>query len=132
MFSRFLSVAALLCINAFAGDVAPAPTPNLFKNPGIFIDTFFENASPLRWDLRDGDVVELEVIHDHERLSPISSSIIGISRFTRRRRKSAARSRSRSGASRTAGTGCPIRRSGNSISSLQSRQMEPIGRRCRL
>ncbi|HEY3322978.1 MAG TPA: M14 family zinc carboxypeptidase [Planctomycetota bacterium] len=45
------------------GGVAPASVPAV----GIFIDTYFENGSPLRWDLRDNDVVELEMSHDHER-----------------------------------------------------------------
>jgi hypothetical protein len=65
-------VLCLISMIASGGEPAgkPAPTPNVFKNPGIFIDTYFENASPMRWDLRDGDVVEVEVIHDHERFKP--------------------------------------------------------------
>ncbi|HYG75105.1 MAG TPA: M14 family zinc carboxypeptidase [Planctomycetota bacterium] len=65
-----LFINVLLCATVCAGDATPAPTPNLYKTPAIFIDTFYENASPLRWDLRDNDVVELEMSHDHERFKP--------------------------------------------------------------
>jgi len=73
-FLRLLSVPLpLLSLSLLGGDAGAGPAsspPNPVKNPGIFIDTYFENASPLRWDLRDGDVVELEMIHDHARFKP--------------------------------------------------------------
>jgi len=36
----------------------------------LFIDTFYENASPLRWEQREDDVVDLFLAPDHERFSP--------------------------------------------------------------
>ncbi len=36
----------------------------------IFIDTYFEAGSPLRWEQLEDDLVHLEMIHDHERFGP--------------------------------------------------------------
>jgi hypothetical protein len=36
----------------------------------LFIDTFFENASPLRWEQSGPDTVDLDLVPDHERWSP--------------------------------------------------------------
>jgi len=36
----------------------------------LFIDTFFENASPLRWERSAPDAVDMDLIADHERMSP--------------------------------------------------------------
>lgn len=66
--NRWLAVLSLATLLAHGGE--PAANARLFKSPGIFIDTYFENGSPLRWDLRDNDVVELEMSHDHERFKP--------------------------------------------------------------
>ncbi len=36
----------------------------------LFIDTFFENATPLRWEQTAADVVDIDLIPDHARMSP--------------------------------------------------------------
>ena len=36
----------------------------------FFIDTFYENASPLRWEQSEDDAVDLFLMPDHERFSP--------------------------------------------------------------
>jgi len=36
----------------------------------LFIDTFYENASPLRWEQSEDDAVDLFLMPDHERFSP--------------------------------------------------------------
>ena len=36
----------------------------------LFIDTYYENASPLKWEQNEDGVVDLDVIHDHGRFSP--------------------------------------------------------------
>ncbi|MCP3967026.1 MAG: hypothetical protein GY750_13905 [Lentisphaerae bacterium] len=36
----------------------------------IFIDTYYENASPLKWEQNENGIIELELIHDHARFSP--------------------------------------------------------------
>ncbi len=37
---------------------------------GIFINTFYENASVLRWEQMEDGAIDLDVIPDHERFSP--------------------------------------------------------------
>lgn len=36
----------------------------------LFIDTFYENATALRWEQTAAEVVDMDLIADHERLSP--------------------------------------------------------------
>jgi len=36
----------------------------------LFIDTYYENASPLKWEQNEDGVIDLDVIHDHERFTP--------------------------------------------------------------
>jgi hypothetical protein len=36
----------------------------------LFIDTFFENATALRWEQSAADIVDLDLIADHARMSP--------------------------------------------------------------
>jgi len=69
-FRPFRWLLVFFLLNQLAQSGEPAANAKLFKNPEIFIDTFYENGSPLRWDLREGDVVELEMSHDHERFKP--------------------------------------------------------------
>ena len=38
--------------------------------PLIYIDTSFENASPLYWDIDTDGVVQVFLLYDHERSSP--------------------------------------------------------------
>ena len=35
-----------------------------------FIDTSFENASPLDWDIYDSRIIHIRLLQDHERSSP--------------------------------------------------------------
>lgn len=64
---------AMVCSLLMAGDAGKpndAHAKNPFRNPGVYIDNNFENGSPFRWDLRDGDVIEIQPFHDHERFKP--------------------------------------------------------------
>jgi hypothetical protein len=36
----------------------------------IFIDTYYENASPLKWEQNEDGVIDIDMIHDHARFSP--------------------------------------------------------------
>ena len=36
----------------------------------LFIDTYYENASPLKWEQNEDGVIDLDVIHDHGRFTP--------------------------------------------------------------
>ncbi|MBT3379808.1 MAG: hypothetical protein HN742_37935 [Lentisphaerae bacterium] len=36
----------------------------------VFVDTYFEGATPLRWEQEEEGVIDLYVIHDHARFSP--------------------------------------------------------------
>src|SRR5688572_21685529 len=57
----------LLLATPFLAAQGPAPAAT---SPGLeFIDTGFENASPLWYDIADG-VVRINLLYDHERLSP--------------------------------------------------------------
>ena len=69
-YSVFIVLAMMFNLTAGEPETKTEHARNPFKNPDIFIDTYFENASPLRWDTRDNDVVELMTIHDHERFRP--------------------------------------------------------------
>ena len=35
----------------------------------VYLDTYYENASPLFWEQADDGAVEIQFIHDHERFS---------------------------------------------------------------
>lgn len=60
----YLSVALLTAaIFALAADTPPAP-------PLDFIDTSFENASPLWYEFAEDGTVKINLIYDQERLSP--------------------------------------------------------------
>lgn len=50
-----------------ASPAVPVPPPP----PGfVFIDTGFENASPLHWDVQTDGTVLISLLYDHERASP--------------------------------------------------------------
>lgn len=36
----------------------------------LFIDTYYENASPLKWEQNESGIIEIDLIHDHSRFSP--------------------------------------------------------------
>ena len=60
-------VLALLLAGTMAGARAQQPAPN---TTGLeFIDTSFENASPLWYEFADG-VIRINLLYDHERASP--------------------------------------------------------------
>ena len=60
----FLSITAAVLTGSAQQLPAPAAAP-----PLEFIDTSFENASPLWYDVADG-VVRIHLLYDHERSSP--------------------------------------------------------------
>src|SRR5688572_32116577 len=62
-------VIAATTLMAFAAE--PAKSPNLVTNhPLEFIDTSFENASPLWYDFAPDGTIQVHLLYDHERSSP--------------------------------------------------------------
>lgn len=62
-------VLALACFTTallFSGETVRNP----FKNPSLWVDTYFENGSPLRWESPAEDQIEFAPLHDHERFKP--------------------------------------------------------------
>lgn len=51
---------------AMGGGGSRAPT----STPGIWVDTYFENASPLVWELKDETTLDVMPLHDHQRFGP--------------------------------------------------------------
>lgn len=64
MFARFLPLCLALATIQAQPAVAPA------EHPLAFIDTSFENASPLWYDFAEDGTVRVHLNYDHERLSP--------------------------------------------------------------
>ncbi|MGD0092554.1 MAG: M14 family zinc carboxypeptidase [Planctomycetota bacterium] len=60
----------VLCGVALAGDASGGgearATP---RKPGIWVDTYYENASPLRWELPNDTTLDILPLCDHERFS---------------------------------------------------------------
>ena len=66
---RGATVAMLLGLAAFSGGaqtLRPADSPH----PVEFVDTGFENASPLWYQVAEDRTVEIHLLYDHERASP--------------------------------------------------------------
>lgn len=57
------AVVLVACGNAFAADESPSC-------PLVYINTTFENASPLFWEIGDAGEVNVSLMYDHERSSP--------------------------------------------------------------
>ena len=62
-----VAAAFFLATTAIATAIQQAPSPE--SSPLEFIDTGFENASPLWYDVVD-DVIRIHLLYDHERSSP--------------------------------------------------------------
>ncbi len=62
--------ALVLTASALAANV-PAPATTLTNRTGLeFIDTSFENASPLWYEFTDDGTIQVHLLYDHERSSP--------------------------------------------------------------
>ena len=67
-----LALAMTLAGSAFASDAPAKPGP---PDSGLeYIDTSFENASPLWHDVADDGTIRLHLVYDHERSSPNRAS----------------------------------------------------------
>lgn len=64
--TTFLVLILFACSHA----VAKPPVGDSTKHPLVFINTNFENASPLDWEVDTDGVVQVSLIYDHERSSP--------------------------------------------------------------
>ena len=62
-------VLMLLGLAAFGGG-AQTPPPADSRHPVEFVDTGFENASPLWYQVAEDGTVEIHLLYDHERASP--------------------------------------------------------------
>ncbi len=64
-----LAAFAFPCLSIFAAEPAASEGP-LPASPLVFINTTFENASPLFWEINPSGQVEISLMYDHERSSP--------------------------------------------------------------
>lgn len=68
LFGFALIVSAVLL---FSATQAPSPAPSTSSGQALeFVDTSFENASPLWYDVASDGTIQLHLIYDHERASP--------------------------------------------------------------
>ncbi|MBC8869631.1 MAG: peptidase M14 [Planctomycetes bacterium] len=58
------------CVNASAAEEEGKADGSTPPNPLIYINTTFENASPLFWEIGDSGEVNVFLVYDHERSSP--------------------------------------------------------------
>lgn len=67
---KVLAVAACLVLVATTGNALAAQAPTAPPHPLRFIDTGFENASPLWYEVAPDGVVDVHLLYDHERDAP--------------------------------------------------------------
>jgi len=65
-----LILLALCTITGNASAVAPTSVVDSTKHPLTYINTNFENASQLDWEVDPEGIVQISMIYDHERSSP--------------------------------------------------------------
>ncbi|MGZ8921264.1 MAG: M14 family zinc carboxypeptidase [Limisphaerales bacterium] len=68
--SRFSLLIALLAFSVLAPASHAASTASTNSSPLQFIDTSFENASPIWYDFATNGTVQVHLLYDHERSSP--------------------------------------------------------------
>ncbi|MBI2947677.1 MAG: peptidase M14 [Verrucomicrobia bacterium] len=68
---RFDFAALVLAVSSFAFAAEPSKSPVVVtSHPLEFIDTSFENASPVWYDFAPDGTVQVHLLYDHERSSP--------------------------------------------------------------
>jgi hypothetical protein len=61
---------AVIAAGGLAASAWSAETAPVAAHPLAFINTAFENASPLFWDVDDDGIVDVFLLYDHERSAP--------------------------------------------------------------